>query len=202
PLTLVAACGSGEEATTPTTSAPPSTVTSTSSAAPTTSEEETSTSEETTATTETTETTEAPEPSPEAAPEPVDPLPEEHEEPAPLIGGQDANDAQRGEIEQLVRGIYEVDTFHQWLRYVPDNTCNELLSVQGGAQGMDLGGIPDSRLADMPQYVNANAHIRSITDVKVEGNRASAVVTAVSEGNAETRTQRYLYEDGRWKFCS
>lgn len=204
-IPLLTACGSGDTAESTATGVPTqSTVTSTRSVEPSTEEE--TTTEEPTETTEE-ETVEEPteevveEPAPEAAP--VDPILEDvYREPDPVQGGHEPTEAQRAEIEQLVRGVYQVDTFHQWLRYFPDNTCHEVLAAQGGEQAMDLNGIPDQRLADMPMYADANPHIASITDVQVNGDRASAVVTAVSAGQSETRTQRYLYEDGRWKFCS
>ena len=63
-------------------------------------------------------------------------------------------------------------------------------------------GVPDQPLNQWDYYVAAEPHITSVEDVRVEGDRASAVVTAVSAGQAETRTQRYLREDGRWKFCN
>jgi len=202
-IPLLTACGSGETAESTATGVPTqSTVTSTRSVESST-EEETTTEEETVEEETVEEPTEevVEEPAPEAAP--VDPILEDlYQEPDPVQGGHEPTEAQRAEIEQLVHGVYQVETFHQWLRYVPDNTCHELLAAQGGAQAMDLNGIPDQRLADMPMYANANPHIASITDIQVDGDRASAVVTAVSAGQSETRTQRYLHEDGRWKFCS
>ncbi|GAB3699683.1 hypothetical protein [Corynebacterium nasicanis] len=196
PLTFAAACGSGETVESTATGVPTqSTVTSTRTSESTT---PTSSSEEPT----TEESTVEPTPEPEAAPA-ADPLLDTNiPEPEPVQGGHTANAAEQAEIEHLVRGIYEVETFHQMLRYIPENTCHEAVAAQGGAQAMDLNGVPDSRLADMPQYATANPHIQSVTDVRVDGNRASAVVTAVSAGQTETRTQRYLHEDGRWKFCT
>jgi len=201
PLTFVAACGSGDSEDTTTSVVPQSTVTSTSAVESST--EETTTTEETTETTteETTEPADEPTEEPQAAP--ADPLLDEaYNEPEPVQGGHEPTEAERAEIEQLVRGIYEVDTFHQMLRYLPENTCNEVIAQQGGAAAMDLTGIPDYPLNQMPQYAGSNPHIESITDMQVDGNRASAVVTAVSAGQKETRTQRYLHEDGRWKFCA
>lgn len=199
PLTFVAACGGGETAESTATGVPTAqTVTSTrtteSSTTTTTSSEGETTSEETTPEEEPTE---------ELAPPVVDPLLEEfYEEPEPLVDGHAANEADRAEIERLVRGIYEVETFHQFLRYVPENTCNEAIAAQGGPQAMDLAGIPDQPLHQWDVYASAQPHIASVEDIRVEGNHASAVVTAVSAGQSETRTQRYLHEDGRWKFCN
>ncbi|MCS5479326.1 hypothetical protein NYP18_06610 [Corynebacterium sp. YIM 101645] len=200
PLTFVAACGSGDSADETTTVAP-TTVTSEIISEETTTEE-TTTEEETTEP----EQTEEPEPEPEPEveePPAEDPLAQEnYVEPEPVQGGLAASESDRAEIEGLVHGIYQMDTFHQFLRYIPENTCNEVVAAQGGAASMDLAGIPDQPLAEWDYYVSAQPHIASVTDVQVEGDRASAVVTAVSAGQSETRTQRYQREDGRWKFCN
>lgn len=209
PLTFVAACGSGDS-TDETTSETSTTVTSTRTTETSTTEEETTeeepTEEETTEDAEDTEDPEQdpePEPEPEAAPPAQDPfLEENYVEPEPVEGGVTASDADRAEIDGLVRGIYTMDTFHQFLRYIPENTCNEVLAAQGGAEAMDLTGIPDQPLNQWDYYLQAEPHIAGVEDVRVEGDRASAVVTAVSAGQSETRTQRYLREDGRWKFCN
>ena len=133
PLTFVAACGSGETVESTAAGVPTaSTVTSTRTTEETTTTE-TSTSEETETETE----TEEPAPEEESAAPPVSDLllDELYQEPEPVTGGQAAGDADRAEIEQLVRGIYEVDTFHQCLRYVPEISCNELLAAQGDLSG-------------------------------------------------------------------
>ncbi|RSZ62106.1 hypothetical protein EAH68_10345 [Corynebacterium hylobatis] len=196
PLTFVAACGSGDSADETTTVAP-TTVTSEITSEETTTEE-TTTEEETTGP----EQTEEPEPEVEEPPA-EDPLAQEnYVESEPVQGGLAASESDRAEIEGLVHGIYEMDTFHQFLRYIPENTCHEVVAAQGGAASMDLAGIPDQPLAEWDYYVSAQPHIASVTDVQVEGDRASAVVTAVSAGQSETRTQRYQREDGRWKFCN
>lgn len=192
PLTFVAACGSGDggDDATGTTSA----------VADTTETTEVTEAPETTGTTETTEATGTEEESASEEPaaeeeSPADP------EPSPGTGGVAASEADRAEIESLVRGVYEVETFHQFVRYIPENTCRENQTTQGGVDALDMGAVNDQRLADMPNYAAAAPYIESVTDVRVDGDRASAVVTAVSNGQADTRTQRYLREDGRWKFC-
>lgn len=212
PLAFVAACGSGD-GDAESASASPSTVTSTTSTTSTTSATSATETSETTEPTEPAESAaETPEPAPAVeepaaaaapAPQAEDPLLGElYQEPDPVQGGANASDADRAEIDGLVRGMYQVDTFHQFLRYIPENTCNELVAAQGGAAAMDLAGVPDQPLNQWDYYVAAEPHITSVEDVRVEGDRASAVVTAVSAGQAETRTQRYLREDGRWKFCN
>lgn len=206
PLALVA-CGSDDGAD-ETTSSAPSTVTSTRTSETTTTEtsEEETTSEAPSETSaeptegESTEATEA-----QAAPQINDPFAAgqlAYEEATPVEGGGPASEADRAEIEGLVGGIYQSQTFHQFLRYVPENACSAVIEANGGPAALDLGDIPDMPLSQLPGYAESNAHIQSIDDVRVEGDQASAVVTAVSNGQAETQTQRFLKEDGRWKFCN
>ena len=206
PLALVA-CGSddgGDEST----SSAPSTVTSTRTSETTTTTE-TSSAEETTSSQAPSETsaepTESESPDALAAPQMTDPFAAgqlAYEEATPVQGGGPANEADRAEIEGLVGGIYNTETFHQFLRYVPENACSAVIEANGGPAALDLAEIPDMPLSQLPGYAESNAHIQSIEDVRVEGDQASAVVTAVSNGQAETQTQRFLKEDGRWKFCN
>lgn len=206
PLALVA-CGSddgGDEST----SSAPSTVTSTRTSETTTTTE-TSSAEETTSSQAPSETsaepTESEAPDAQAAPQMNDPFAAgqlAYEEATPVQGGGPANEADRAEIEGLVGGIYNTETFHQFLRYVPENACSAVIEANGGPAALDLAEIPDMPLSQLPGYAESNAHIQSIEDVRVEGDQASAVVTAVSNGQAETQTQRFLKEDGRWKFCN
>ena len=203
PLALVA-CGSDDGAD-ETTSSAPSTVTSTRTSETTTTEtsEEETTSEAPSETSA--EPTEGDTEDPQAAPQINDPFAAgqlAYEEATPVEGGGPASEADRAEIEGLVGGIYESQTFHQFLRYVPENACSAVIEANGGPAALDLGDIPDMPLSQLPGYAESNAHIQSIDDVRVEGDQASAVVTAVSNGQAETQTQRFLKEDGRWKFCN
>lgn len=203
PLALVA-CGSDDGAD-ETTSSAPSTVTSTRTSETTTTEtsEEETTSEAPSETSA--EPTEGDTEDPQAAPQINDPFAAgqlAYEEATPVEGGGPASEADRAEIEGLVGGIYQSQTFHQFLRYVPENACSAVIEANGGPAALDLGDIPDMPLSQLPGYAESNAHIQSIDDVRVEGDQASAVVTAVSNGQAETQTQRFLKEDGRWKFCN
>ncbi|RNE49458.1 hypothetical protein C5L39_03630 [Corynebacterium alimapuense] len=210
PLTLVA-CGSDADSTTESTSASSSTITSTKAIESTTAEE--SSTIEPTEATETTETTEPSEPevAPEtteevaAAPEVDVPLAEgspTYDEAAPIESGSQASEADRAEIEALIQGIYQSATIHEFISYIPQNSCRAVLEANGGEASLDLTGIADMPLNEYPAFVEAQPHVASIEDVQVNGDQASAVVTAVSSGQAETRTQRFLREDGQWTFCN
>ena len=146
-IPLLTACGSGETAESTATGVPTqSTVTSTRSV-------ESSTEEETTTETTEEETVEEPteevveEPAPEAArgSDPGGPLPGAR----PVEAGCPGGPARR--IEQLVPGVYRVETFHQWLRYFP---TAPRCSPPRVARRLWTSRHPDQRLADMPMYAN------------------------------------------------
>lgn len=205
PLVL-AACGSddgSEEATTTTTTS------STTSSSTTTTEEVTEETTEETTEEVTEETTEqvAPEPSTEA---PVEPAPEPPAEaaPAPVIPTQDHAPVDQGQaaspqdaqaIESLVRGAVAPTTVRSMFEYIPKNTCNRVIEAAGGQAAMDFSMFPDVPLNQFPG-VSAGT-VDSISDVMVQGDTASAWVVASGNGQTDSGTQRFLREDGRWKFC-
>ncbi len=120
----------------------------------------------------------------------------------PVETGGPANEADAAEIEGLVRGMYDTTTLHEFMNYLPANTCSTVLEAQGGAEVYSLEGVPNMPLNQIPQYVDAQPRIDSVHDVRVDGEIASATVVAVSADQNETSTQRFQREDGAWKFCN
>ena len=120
----------------------------------------------------------------------------------PVTGGAEAGEADRAEIEALVRGLYETETLHEFLSYLPENTCREVAGAPGAPDQPDFSELPDTPLAELPGYLEARPYVESVTDLRVDGDVASASVTAVSDGQENTATQRYLREDGAWTFCN
>lgn len=137
-----------------------------------------------------------------AAVDPFNSGPGTRPELAPVEGGEPANEADRAELEGLLNGMYDATTLHGFLGYLPANTCNELLAEQGGAAAFDLGGIPDLPMSAVPSYLEANPRVDSVENIQVNGDTASASVTATSGGESTTDTHRFRYEDGAWKFCN
>ncbi|WP_293950672.1 hypothetical protein [uncultured Corynebacterium sp.] len=202
PLVL-AACGSddGGDNTASTTT------TQSSATSATTTEEvrEETTTEEVTEETETTEeaapvpTTEAPVEEPAPAPAAIPEAPITYQELDPVQAGQTASPEDAAAIESLVRGALAPTTVRAMLEYVPKNTCNRVIEAAGGQQAMDFSSIPDVPLNQIP---GASAGtVDSITDIMVEGDTASAWVVASGNGQTDSATQRFLREEGRWKFC-
>lgn len=121
---------------------------------------------------------------------------------APVEGGQPADETDHAEIESLITGMYETTTLHEILLYVPQNACQDVIQEAGGEAAFDLGGIPDMPLNAIPQYSNSNSQVDAVEDVQVDGDTASATVTATSDGQSLTEVQRFRHEDGAWKFCN
>ncbi|AKE41525.1 putative secreted protein [Corynebacterium kutscheri] len=187
---FLSACGSDDKASVETTTSATST--------------KASTTVETTATTvvETTPTEAAPEPEVsetidiEALQQTINSAPVE-----PVTGGQLASPEDAAAIEGLVRGIGNATTLRSYISYIPENACSAVVQEYGGQTVLDYSQIPDVPLNDIPEYRNAQASIGEITNIMVDGDWASASVTATAGGETTTETQRFFREDGRWKFC-
>ncbi|WP_245802181.1 hypothetical protein [Corynebacterium pacaense] len=116
----------------------------------------------------------------------------------PVEAGQPATPEQAAEIEGLVRGQLNETSLRSFMTYIPNNTCSRVLADQGVGQA-DFNEIPDIPLS----AIGADSGtIDSISEIQVEGDSASALVTASASGTTDTGVQRFLHEDGRWKFCN
>lgn len=139
-------------------------------------------------------------PKPEAAKE-EQPAPQA-EAPAPAPADPQAAAA----IDGLVRGIYNTATMGDFLAYIPNNTCNAVIQQGIAEGGPDVWAVPQEAygipLADMPGYRENPPRVDAVDNVRVNGERATATVTATADGRTTTEEQHFLFEDGRWKFCS
>ena len=97
----------------------------------------------------------------------------------------------------MVNGMANPTTTRQFFGYMIDNTCRRALEAQGGLGPQDLNQIPD---AEIPPHQRPT--VNSVSDIKVDGDTASATVTSTAEGKQETFTMRMLREDGTWKMCN
>ncbi len=140
-----------------------------------------------------------------AAPDPATALPEDVEIPTmpvaehEAVEGEPASPEDAAAIEGLVRGIERSTTLRAYMAYIPDNTCQRVLDANGGS--VDLSQIPDLPLETYPDFQQAKPAVNEITDIRTSGDSASAQVTATSNGETSTDTQRFLKEGGTWKFC-
>lgn len=203
---MLAACGSDDEDTT--TASSTTTTTNTSSSTTTTEETTEEVTEDTTEEVAPEDTTEeVTEENVAEAPVAQEPAPQQsvpsevitYEELEPVQGGQAASPEDTAAIESLVRGSLAPTTVRSMLEYVPQNTCNRVIEAAGGPAALDFSQIPDIPLNQIPGATAGT--VDSITDIVVQGDAASAWVVASANGQTDSATQRFLREDGRWKFC-
>lgn len=129
---------------------------------------------------------------------------------APVRAAAPADGTDVAAITDLVGGAYEQTTLRGWVSYIPNHSCQALLNdvnaqVQeqyGTTDILDFSVIPETPLSEVPQYTEAQATLQSVDNVAVDGNQASADITVVSGGQADTSTMRFLQEGDRWTFCS
>lgn len=142
---------------------------------------------------------------PNAAANPQDPAGAEDMEfeDADPVDGEPAGEQDIQEINGLLNGMYEVNTFQEMVSYLPDNSCRAIVEEQGGAQAFDTSGMPDIPLDRLPNYDPETNYIESVEDVRVQdGERASATVTVHTGNGPDTAVQRFQKEEGNWTFCN
>ncbi|GAB3940796.1 hypothetical protein [Corynebacterium tapiri] len=115
------------------------------------------------------------------------------------IQGQPANPDQVHQITTLVGGLYEQQTLHDFLLYMPRHSCQEVVAEQGGEKAFNLDGVPNMPMNNFPGW-NASG-IKDVSNVVVNGDVASASITASTAEGTDTKTQRFRNEGGEWKFC-
>lgn len=143
----------------------------------------------------------------------------------PIEGGQDANDADKQAIEQLVRGQHEIDNVKEYFNYMPQHACQAVREGQAkefGQYQQYVDSLPNQSFAEyantMRQQGGGNGEVekfasqlesipqstklQSVNDIVVNGDDASATVSVSnSEGN-ETSTVRFRRENDNWTFCN
>ncbi|AKK06400.1 hypothetical protein CMUST_10420 [Corynebacterium mustelae] len=195
---VLAACGSEEEATT----AASSKVAAASSKAVSAAADASTTVAE-----EMSKPAESPSEAPPAAPE-ATAIPEDLQVPEiPAVVHQPieaapASPEDAAAIEGLVYGLNNGTTLRSYMAYIPDNSCQAALDAHGGREALDLDKIPDVPMSQVEQFAQAKPHVDNVTDIRVQGDVASASVTGTSDGETTTNTQRFRRENGRWTFCA
>lgn len=118
------------------------------------------------------------------------------------VQGRPATAEESAAIAGLVNGLYEQQTLHGFMRYMPDHTCAATLEAQGGAAAYNLDGIPDMPMNQMPGYSETRVTAVENQTVTEAGDRASATVTVQGADGPSTGTMVFQHEGGNWKFCS
>lgn len=125
----------------------------------------------------------------------------------PLPSGAAGSDEDRKQMEATARAVLNPGSLANWTPTILDNSCkavSDQMMQELERQGLTLQQVEEaSRLAEQQgQGLDMYETDVSISDVRVDGNRASASLTARSEKGEETSTMIFQKEDGRWKLCN
>ena len=125
----------------------------------------------------------------------------------PLANGEAGSEDDRREMEDTARAVLNPGSFADWTPTILENSCKavtEPMLEELERQGMSLEQVKEaSRLAEeQGQGIELPETEVSLDDVRIDGDRASASLTAKSEHGEETSTMIFQKEDGRWKLCN
>lgn len=122
----------------------------------------------------------------------------------PISGGKEGTEEDRRQMEETVRAITNPDSFATWTRTILDNSCAAVRDPalkQFEDQGLTLDMV-EQIMEQQGQGVDIPKTDVSLSDVRVDGDRASATVTSTTSGGTASQVQLFAKEDGRWKVCS
>ncbi|WP_141757836.1 nuclear transport factor 2 family protein [Corynebacterium sp. HMSC071B10] len=125
----------------------------------------------------------------------------------PIAGGQEASQADIDEMTKVVEAVSNPESLASWTRVILDNSCKAVTDPameELERQGMTLEAVEEA--ARMQEEAGMGIDLPrseiSLADVRVDGDRASASVTARNDSGKDTQTQLFQREDGRWKLCN
>ena len=125
----------------------------------------------------------------------------------PIAGGQEASQADIDEMTKVVEAVSNPESLASWTRVILDNSCKAVTDPameELERQGMTLESVEEA--ARMQEEAGMGIELPrseiSLADVRVDGDRASASVTARNDSGEDTQTQLFQREDGRWKLCN
>lgn len=122
----------------------------------------------------------------------------------PISGGKEGSEADRRQMEETVRAITNPDSFAGWTRTILDNSCaavREPAMKQFESQGLTLDMV-EQIMQQQGEGIEIPKTEVSLSDVRVDGNRASATVTSNTPSGQASQVQLFAKEDGRWKVCT
>lgn len=130
----------------------------------------------------------------------------------PIEGGKAGNEADVKAMTDTMNKIYNPKDLVSWSRVIMDNSCKKVVD-QTNQELASRGTSLEQTEKEMQQAVDiAKAQGRPIppvpatkatlSDVRVDGDTASATVTVNTNGQSETGVQRFARENGQWKVCN
>lgn len=102
------------------------------------------------------------------------------------------------QITGVVRGMADQQTQADFNQYTLDNYCAAYIDGHGGRDA--LQGEVD-RLRTDNREVDARVMVDSVDDIRVDGDRATAVTNGTVNGEPSSSSATYQREDGAWKIC-
>ena len=125
----------------------------------------------------------------------------------PIEGGKEGSEEDARQMEETGRAVLNPESFSGWTRTILDNSCKAVadpMMEELERQGLTLEQVEEAgRVAEQQgQALEIPRSEVSISDVRVDGNRASANLTAKNDNGEETHVMIFEKEDGRWKLCN
>lgn len=130
----------------------------------------------------------------------------------PVDGGQPASQEDINAMTETMNRIYNPKDIVSWSRVIMDNSCKAVVDKthqELAAQGTSLEqtenemrqAVDAARLAGQPIPPVPSTQA-NLSDVRVNGDTASATVTVNTNGQTESGVQRFARENGQWKVCN
>lgn len=124
----------------------------------------------------------------------------------PLENGEEGSRKDRKQMEEVARAVLNPGSLAEWTPTILDNSCaatRDAMLEELERQGVTMEQIEQaSRMAEDQGMIDLPSADVSVDDVRIDGDRASASVTAKSEHGEDTNTLIFQKEDGRWKICN
>lgn len=125
----------------------------------------------------------------------------------PLQGGGAGSEDDRKQMEETMHLALNPPSAEKWTRVLMENSCQKV--TQPVQEEMNRNGYTLEQIEQAAQ-LQAQAgqgmvppqSTVSLTDVRVDGNRASATATVTNQNGTQEQTQIFEREDGRWKLCN
>lgn len=130
----------------------------------------------------------------------------------PVEGGQQASESDVKGMTDTMNKIYNPKDLVSWSRVIMENSCqkvvdqtNQELAGRGTSleqteremqQAVDAARAAGRPLPPVPQTQ------AELSDVRVDGDSASATVTVNTNGQTESGVQRFQREGDQWKVCN
>ncbi|QPK82651.1 hypothetical protein G7Y29_07100 [Corynebacterium qintianiae] len=125
----------------------------------------------------------------------------------PLQSGTAGTEADRQQMQDTMYASLNPPSPEKWTRVLLENSCRKV--TEPAQEEMKRSGYTLDQIeqaarmqAQAGQGISLPKSDVSVTDVKIDGNRASANATVTNENGTDTQVQIFEREDGRWKLCS